>query len=206
MSNLPRHTLHCEWLIAILVIFVAGVTYFIGFTSEGQILNETSHRSSLGSHISWYRIFAARCGSRYLLWHCYCKNKWRNHKAKKKMLIVPSEKAVNMLGMWRWRVVRGRCWDSLGSWRSHYHTKATLLGNLSKRCSLARGAAAAVAHWHCNKHLTNAHTYIYTNVRIQNVSHNSPPEYPLRSPWHKHCLYSDIKYLRSGNINHTGQL
>lgn len=48
-------------------------------------------------------------------------------------------KTVSVLRMWGWQGVLGRCWDSLGSWRSHYHTKATLLGNLSRRCSLARG-------------------------------------------------------------------
>lgn len=58
-------------------------------------------------------------------------------------------KPVDMLEMCSWWGVLGRCWGSLESWRSHYHTKATLLGNLCRRRSPARGAT--VTHWQCHK-------------------------------------------------------
>ena len=124
-----------------------------------------------------------------------------------------SAKTVNMLGMWGWWGVLSRCWDSLGSWRSHYHTKATLLGNLSRRCSLARGACGhtlalpQVPHYqptHTHTHMhPHTHTQRHTCTQISLIQ---PLNTPLRSPWQKHCLYSDMKYLHSGNINHRGQL
>lgn len=104
----------------------------------------------------------------------------RHHKNDNKVKTAPQlcsyqGKPVNMLEMCSWWGVLGRCWGSLESWRSHYHTKATLLGNLSKHRSLARGAT--VTHWHCHKCLaTPPQAHKYTDLSFL------APEDPLHSP------------------------